>query len=375
MGNVDRQSRPPSIPRRAAGHAEAASGYDPWTLRYQGYDAAEEGLREALCAVGNGYVVSRGAAPESIADGVHYPGTYLAGCYDRATSFVQGRSVENEDLVNVPNWLPLTFRAEQGAWLGAPGPCDQAAGIHDQQLELDLRRGVLTRRATVVDAFGRRTGLVQRRIAHMGQPHLLALETVLVPENWSGRLDIRCAIDGTVANTGVARYQGLADSHLHPVDQGADGSVLWLQARARGSPLCIAMAARTEMFQAGCPLPVARADSARDGWVAQVITATAVAGEAVTVQKIVAVFTSRDPAVDDPLRAARRLVTRAEDFEALLRSHTLRWAQLWRRCRIEADFSETGPLHLYLFHLLQTVSEHSADLDVGVPARGLHGEG
>lgn len=67
----------------------------PWTLRYRGFDPAEEGLREVLCAVGNGYVVSRGAAPEAFADGVHYPGTYLAGCYDRAESTVAGRAVTN----------------------------------------------------------------------------------------------------------------------------------------------------------------------------------------------------------------------------------------------------------------------------------------
>ncbi|MFE5588446.1 hypothetical protein, partial [Kitasatospora sp. NPDC056531] len=63
---------------------------DAWTLRYRGFDPDEEGLREALCAVGNGYLVSRGAAPESVADGVHYPGTYVAGCYDRAGSTVMG---------------------------------------------------------------------------------------------------------------------------------------------------------------------------------------------------------------------------------------------------------------------------------------------
>ena len=31
-------------------------------------------------------------------------------------------------------------------------------------------------------------------------------------------------------------------------------------------------------------------------------------------------------------------------------------------------------LRLHVFHLLQTVSPHSIDLDVGIPARGLHGE-
>ena len=37
------------------------------------------------------------------------------------------------------------------------------------------------------------------------------------------------------------------------------------------------------------------------------------------------------------------------------------------------DWTETV-LHLHIFHLLQTVSHHSAHLDVGVPARGWHGE-
>jgi trehalose/maltose hydrolase-like predicted phosphorylase len=351
--------------------ARTAAQRDPWLLRYTGFGAAQEGLREALCAVGNGYAVTRGAAPESVADGVHYPGTYLAGCYDRSTSFIQGRTVVNEDLINVPNWLSLTFRAEgAGVWLGGL----PAVEVIDQHLELDLRQGVLTRRALVVDGSGRRTRLVQRRLAHMAQPHLLALHTVLVPENWSGRLDIRSAIDGTVANTGVARYSGLNNRHLDPVGQGADGPVLWLEVAAQGSPLHIAMAARTSVLHGARPSAVTRENEQRDGWTAQVLTVDAVEGVPVTVDKTVAVHTSRDPAVDDPLRAALRLAARADGFEELLGSHALRWRELWRRCRTEADFRGDGPLHLYLFHLLQTVSEHSADLDVGIPARGLHGE-
>jgi alpha,alpha-trehalase len=31
-------------------------------------------------------------------------------------------------------------------------------------------------------------------------------------------------------------------------------------------------------------------------------------------------------------------------------------------------------LHLYTFHLLQSTSMHTMDLDVGVPSRGWHGE-
>ena len=40
----------------------------------------------------------------------------------------------------------------------------------------------------------------------------------------------------------------------------------------------------------------------------------------------------------------------------------------------DGDQEVARTLNLHVFHLLQTVSEHTIDLDVGVPARGLHGE-
>jgi trehalose/maltose hydrolase-like predicted phosphorylase len=54
-----------------------------WRLVYESFDPENEKLRETLCTLGNGYFCTRGAAPESEADDVHYPGTYLAGGYNR----------------------------------------------------------------------------------------------------------------------------------------------------------------------------------------------------------------------------------------------------------------------------------------------------
>ncbi|MEV8098530.1 glycosyl hydrolase family 65 protein [Kitasatospora sp. NPDC085879] len=340
---------------------------DAWRLVHEGFDPSAEGVRETLCAVGNGYLVTRGAAPESTADGTHYPGTYLAGCYDRAATVIGGRQVENEDLVNCPNWLPLTFRPAGGAWFTGPPAT--------QRLELDLRRGVLTRHALVEDGEGRRTRLVQRRIASQAQPHLAALETELLPENWSGPLEVRSALDGTVTNAGVARYRGLTGRHLRPVDQGAgpDGLLL-LQVATVNSPRYIALAARTRLLREGTPVSTSTAVRTRPGWAAQILTADIARRVPLTVEKTVAVFTDRDPAVGAPLRSAAALAASAGDFEQLLAEHALRWAELWRRCRIDADFDGIGTLRLHLFHLLQTYSEHSVDLDVGIPARGLHGE-
>ena len=47
---------------------------DVWTLVYDDFDPGRQGLREALCALGNGYFVTRGALPEAKADEVNYPG-------------------------------------------------------------------------------------------------------------------------------------------------------------------------------------------------------------------------------------------------------------------------------------------------------------
>jgi trehalose/maltose hydrolase-like predicted phosphorylase len=277
----------------------------PWTLTYDGFDPASERLREALCTLGNGYFATRGAAPEAAAGDVHYPGTYVAGCYNRAVSRVGGREVENEDLVNLPNWLPLTFRAQGGDWL-------------------DLsRQEVLGLRQELDDLEGR---------------------------------------------------------HLAPVAGGRAGDdSVWLLVETRASRVQVALAARTRVAGEDGPLAAERRFLEEPGLVAEELATDAHAGQAITAEKVVALFTSRDRAVAEAGDAARGRVARLPDgFDQLLERHTLAWDQLWRRCRIDlggdGDPEVARALNLHVFHLLQTVSEHTIDLDVGVPARGLHGE-
>ena len=87
-----------------------------WSLVYDRFDPGHEGIREALCALGNGYFATRGAAAWAVMDDVHYPGTYLVCGYNRQRTDIAGRIVENEDLVNFPNWLALEFRIDRGEW-------------------------------------------------------------------------------------------------------------------------------------------------------------------------------------------------------------------------------------------------------------------
>ena len=357
-----------------------------WSLVYEGFDPGQEGLRESLCTLGNGYFATRGAAAESAAGPIHYPGTYIAGCYDRLPSVIEGRTLEHEDLVNAPNWLPLTFRPPDGAWFSL----DEVEVLGYRQ-QLDLRRGVLLRDVRVRDAAGRITRVESIRLVSMASPHLAALETSITPENWSGPLEIRAALDGRVVNDLVGRYRHLAKDHLVPIAAagvGPDG--LFLAVRTRQSEIVIAQAARVRVFQADRHVGGPRPAVEEPRCVARDIVVEAEAGVPVRVEKVVALHTSRDRAISECGLESRTAIARAGTFAELLDAHALAWKHLWQAFDIELDVgaepvgaddtANDGALatailvRLHIFHLLQTASPHTKDLDVGVPARGLHGE-
>ncbi|WP_251095833.1 glycosyl hydrolase family 65 protein [Streptomyces sp. Caat 7-52] len=332
------------------------------TWEYEGYRPAEERLRESLCTLGNGYFATRGALPECTADDVHYPGTYAAGCYNRLTSEVAGRRVENEDMVNLPNWLPLRFRPAGGNWLT---PDSAAVTEHHQVLLLDP--GLLERRTRYALDDG--TLLVrQLRLVHLDEPHLAALRTEFTATGHPLELEVEAALDGSVTNAGVARYRDLDGRHLTHVQVGtsAPGTV-WLRCRTRTSDIGFGLAGRLT-----ADAPVTHANEAHRA--VQRLRLSLPPGRAVTVDKAVALHTSHDPAISDPLRAAVDRVTAAPGFAELLETHRAAWAQLWRRTVLDVPGEAGSILRLHLFHVLQTLSPHTADLDVGVPARGLHGE-
>jgi len=344
---------------------------DPWHLVYDQYMPAEEALREALCTTGNGYFASRGAAPESRADGVHYPGTYVNGVFNRLTTRIAGETVENESLVNLPNWLPLTFRIDGGAWFSV----DDVELLSYQQ-ELDLRSGVLSRRLRYRDQAGRRTGLTERRLASMHDPHLAALEVIVTAENWSGPVVVRSGLDGAVANTGVPRYRELASRHLDaPELEEIDAATIGLRTATSQSRILIGLAARTRARVTGRPSPAGLVVR-EGGQISQEIPARLALGESLVVEKTVSLYTSRDPAISEPGMEARRALVRAGGFGALLADHAVRLGGLWERLQLSLSGDERTSLilNLHIFHLLQTISGHTADMDVGIPARGLHGE-
>ncbi|MBB3037174.1 glycosyl hydrolase family 65 protein [Hoyosella altamirensis] len=346
---------------------------DTWHLAFDHYDPASEKLREALCTVGNGYFASRGAAPEVSANQSHYPGTYIAGIFNRLTDVVSGTTVSNESLVNCTNWLPFSFRAggsEQ--WFDI-----DRTDVLEYRQDLDMKRAVLERFVKVRDESGRVTRLTQRRFVSMDSPHVAALQVAVRPENWSGSLEVRSALDGGVRNDLVERYRDLSRVHFSNVETNflTDDSVL-IEAETTESRIRTAVAARTQLRHDHHAEPAEYRPFRSSAEIGHVIGVPISAGQEVTFDKVVTVYTGRDSACGSPSVAAARWLPRQGSFRALLDKHVTAWERLWQQFGIDVDGDERTQriIRLHLLHILQTLSPHVADLDVGVPARGLHGE-
>jgi trehalose/maltose hydrolase-like predicted phosphorylase len=350
---------------------EGAIAAPEWTFAYDSFDPDEEGLREALTSTGNGYFCSRGAAEWADADSVHYPGTYMHGGYNRETTIMAGRPILNEDLVNLPNWLVLRLQ------IG-----DELINFTDVELlsyrhELDVRNATVVRAVRFRDWAGRETTLLSRRFVSMADMHQGAIEWTITPENWSGAVSVISALDGRVMNRGVARYRQLEGRHLEPDLTRAIGpDIIALRVRTRQSHIYIAEAARTRIYGENEVVSVDHDLYQTDNYIHETLTFDVKEKSPVRVEKMVAFYTSRDHAISEPLANAIKAVGRYEPFAEVFDHHARAWDELWSVCdmRIPKDDKIQLLVRLHISHILQVCSPHTADLDAGVPARGLNGE-
>ncbi|MBU0757755.1 MAG: beta-phosphoglucomutase [Nanoarchaeota archaeon] len=340
-----------------------------WTIRFSGYSESDNKKIEALTSIGNGYIGTRGAFEECRADDIHYPGTYLAGVYNRLTTKIAGREIENEDLVNIPNWLPIKFRIGDAEYIDI-----DSSSILQYEKILDMKSAVLYRTLRLKDKNGRIILIKSERFASMADPHTCTIRYTIIPENFSEKITIRAGIDGSVQNSGVKRYGDLENQHLAIIKKISDKNKCTLVAETTTSKIKIAL---TSIVRVSSGQKItSRAKEESDKEIYNLITVVAKEKQEIVFEKIVSIYASDDRDCTDPIVSSINSSALEKSFDVLFHEHKNSWDELWTKADIliDGDPEAQKQLRFNIYHLFSAFSHHNMSIDASVTARGLTGE-
>ncbi len=342
-----------------------------WSITHVGYDIEKERSREALLTVGNGYFGTRGALEESQINKYNYPGTYMAGLYNRLQSPVGDRMVENEDFVNGPNWLHITFKVAEGEWFDP-----NIDEVLELERNLNFRSGVLTKKMLVRDVDGRETLIESRRFASMANRHHAAIDYSLTPLNYDGYIRVKSALRIPIKNDGVERYKQLNQVHLKPMKQSAKDNISFALATTTQSGIDVAVASKIEIFYQDRPLATNYRIKNDQGWVNTYVKALVKEGESLRIEKLVSICNSISPETPNPLDFVVEDVKHLKSFGVMHAASLRAWENIWDKVdvQISGDRLAQKLLRMHIYHSMVTTSPHNVNIDSGIPARGLHGE-
>jgi len=345
--------------------------FEGWNLTYNDFSAKDEKLRETLLSTGNGYLGIRGAYEGSSISHYHYPGTYIAGIFNRVSSEVHGQTIFNNDFVNTPNWLPIAFRIGGGEFID---PFEQK--VLSCKQNLNMRNGLVERDIVIQDNLGRISNIRTRRFTSMDDKHRCALTFTLKPVNYSAEVEFRSAIDGRVKNKNVARYNGLTNDHLEHIESSRDKDIMLLHVRTNVSHYGIVTAAKTRVLSHGKVVAIERSTISEPRYIGESFKMQLTPNKSCTIEKLASIHTTLDQKNANPVKAARLSLESKDSFDSLLMAHEEAWEKIWNKADIivEGDRFSQKLLRLHTYHMMSTASPHNPTIDAGMPARGFNGE-
>jgi len=343
-----------------------------WWIEEKEFDIKKINYSETIFTVGNGYLGTRGSL-----EGSHtaaFPQTFLAGVFDHNDSSVI-------HLVNTPNWVPLTIIANNERL------CIQNAKTLEYYRILDMKQGLLYRFARFQDPKGNITRYESIRYASFAEQHLCEIKAMVTPENYSGEIMIRSEIDGHTFNLDRIPYSELKDfdpevkwekwaksKHLaHVITKVVNKKNLYLEMKALDRPHNIGYASTLKLLKGKTNI-YQMCDYEHTYHIA---TIQAKRGQAVHLEKLVSIYTSRDIEKTQLQNACCETLNKnsALSFNERFNLHKEVWDKLWQDsdCIITGDDKAQLAIRFNIYHLLIAANKNDPKTSIG--AKTLSGEG
>jgi len=332
--------------------------YTDWTLSETNFDPEQLRARETVFTIGNGYLGTRGSFEEGFPEAL--PATLIHGVYDDVP-------VIYTELANCPDWLSLMIIIN-----GERFRLDRGEILHYER-QLDLHYGVLSRFVRWRSPTGKTLEFRFERFASLADRHMLGLRCQITPIDCSGtlaepfpwKIEVQSSLNGYPENQGFDHWEQLDQGELEQeIEQG-----IWLQVRTRTSHIELVMAAKIAVIGTEASFQVA----SPPGYHTLTTTFMAAAGQTISVEKVVTVFTSQE--TERPVQAAQDKLAALSSYALLIEAHQQAWNAVWQHSDIVIEGDRTAQLSVR-YNLFQLIISASADNDrVSIPAKTLSGFG
>ncbi len=324
--------------------------YTDWKVIETHFDPAQLRARETIFTIGNGYLGTRGSFEEGHPQAL--PATLIHGVYDDVP-------VIYTELANCPDWLSLVIIIDEERF-----SLDRGEILHYQR-QLNLRDGALSRVVRWRSPTYKTVELRFERFTSLADPHVLGLRCQITPIDFDGSIIVQSSLSGYPENQGFDHWEQLdRGAILQELDHG-----IWLRVRTRASHIELGMAAKIAVIGTDASLQVTNPP----GYHTLTSTFMVKAGQTITVEKVVTVFTSQEVAF--PLQAAQTKLADLPAYGILLDAHRQKWEMVWQCSDIEIEGDRTAQLAVRynLFQLIISAPTHTDR--VSIPAKTLSGFG
>ena len=346
---------------------------EAWTIREPMLDLDRLAVSESLFALSNGYIGLRANLDEGDPYGI--TGTYLNSFYEtRAMHHAEagyGYPEAGQTIVNVTNGNTVRLFVDDS-------PFDVRDGtLLAHERVLDMRTGVLERRADWTSPTGKRVRVYSRRLVSFVQCGVVAIDYEVEAIDQAVRVVVQSEL---VANEmplpgagNDPRVSAVLENPLQPVAHEADGQSALLCHRTRETGLTLA-AAMDHVVDG--PGEVTIESESRDDWARTTVACVLKAGQRLRLVKFVAYSWSalhsgsslRDQVTEE--LSAAHLTT----FGGLVRHQRAYLDAYWDAAdvRVEGDDVLQQAVRFGLFQVLQASARAERR---GIPAKGLTGPG
>ena len=344
--------------------------HDAWKIIEDKWRPEYNEVSESLCSIGNGRMGHRANFEEAFS-GHSLKGTYVAGVYypdkTKVGWWKNGYPEYFAKVLNAPSWIGIDIEID-GEQLDLA-----TCTVAEFYRELDMQRGVLTRKAKATTASGKTVEINSVRFCSIVDDECGAIKYSVKAVNFSGKLSVTPSVDADISN----KDTNWDEKFWNEVTKLVKNSQCYVVAATKKTDFHVATGMKFHLYLNDVENEEFVAfRRKRDKYAACTVDLQVKAGDTLTVVKYAAVLSSENHPKEAILKNCQDVLKKFEKkgFEVALVEQAAAWMAKWEKSDIviEGDIAAQQGIRFNIFHLNQTYTGEDERLNIG--PKGFTGE-